>query len=299
MSTKKSGLGKGLNAILSNSTGDATGKITAPVNNIAEIPISNIIANTFQPRTHFDEYELAELAKSIQLHGIIQPITVRKLGHDQFELISGERRTRAARLAGLSTIPAYVRIADDQAMLEMALIENIHRVDLNPIEISLSYKRLIEECSLTQEEVSERVGKKRTTVTNYLRLLKLPERIQLALKNNDITMGHARPLITIEDEEVQISVLEDILQGDYTVRQVEDLIKAYQKPSKKDENQTTKAKKEVKFDVEEWQRRFDTINTNKKVKISGKSNGKATVTLPIENETDLLKIYEWLESVSF
>jgi len=226
--SKKPALGRGLSALLENAKTDITTKAidNAPVlGSVSNIPISAIETNPFQPRTEFEEVALNELAQSIKEHGIIQPITVRKLGYDKYQIISGERRFRAAQLAGLTEIPAFIRVANDQQMLEMALIENIQREDLNPIDIALSYQRLMDECKLTQEEVSKRVGKQRSTVANYLRLLKLPAPIQKALKENAITMGHARALINIENEDKQLALFALILEQDLSVREVEELAK--------------------------------------------------------------------------
>ncbi|MCB9262617.1 MAG: ParB/RepB/Spo0J family partition protein [Flavobacteriales bacterium] len=225
---KRNALGKGLGALLTDDENAAEGINELSPSSVAMIPLTNIVANPFQPRLEFEDESLTELAESILVHGVIQPITVRKVGYDKFELISGERRTRASIIAGLDKIPAYVRLANDQEMLEMALIENIQREDLNAIEISLSYKRLLDECGLKQEELGERVGKKRSTVNNYLRLLKLPEGIQRALQHNEISMGHARALITIEDEDVQLFIAKKIAAEDLSVRKVEDMVKQYQ-----------------------------------------------------------------------
>lgn len=218
-------LGRGLSALLEDSNTDITGVEPNALHSIAEINISQIIANPFQPRVEFDDEALNELAESIKVHGIIQPITVRKIGYEQYEIISGERRTRASILAGLTKIPAFIRLANDQQMLEMALIENIQRENLNAIEIALSYKRLIDECSLKQEELGERVGKQRSTVNNYLRLLKLPEQIQLAIKDGSLMMGHARALVNIENEEIQLAIFNAAVQGSLSVRQVEELVR--------------------------------------------------------------------------
>ena len=193
------------------------------VNSVSVIGISQVQTNPFQPRTNFEENALQELSDSIKQHGIIQPITVRKLGYDTYQLISGERRFRASQMAGLVEIPAYIRVADDQAMLEMALVENIQREDLDPIEVSLSYKRLIDECNLTQEQLSEKVGKQRSTVTNFLRLLKLPAAIQKALRDREISMGHARALINIDNEDRQLAIFAMAIEQDFSVRQIEDL----------------------------------------------------------------------------
>jgi ParB family chromosome partitioning protein len=224
---KKPALGRGLSALLENARTDITSKHMgegAPtVNSVSTIKIKSIEANPFQPRTNFEETALQELSDSIKQHGIIQPLTVRKLGYDRYQLISGERRFRASQLAGLTDVPAYIRVADDQAMLEMALVENIQREDLDPIEVSLSYKRLIDECDLTQEQLSEKVGKQRSTVTNFLRLLKLPAPIQKALRDREITMGHAKALINIDNEDRQLAIFALALEQDLSVRQIEDL----------------------------------------------------------------------------
>lgn len=223
---KRNALGKGLGALLENADTDITsGSKHRSPNSVALIPINSVIANPFQPRTEFEQQALDELSESIQVHGIIQPITVRKIGVDKFELISGERRTRAAILAGLSEIPAYIRLANDQEMLEMALIENIQREDLNAIEVSLSYQRLLEECGLKQEELGQRVGKKRSTVNNYLRLLKLPDEIQLAIRDAMIGMGHARALISIDDPKTQARIFDRTVKEQLSVRQVEALVR--------------------------------------------------------------------------
>ena len=238
--SKKKALGRGLSALLSDSSPDDRLEVDSLPHNIAqaesrshaspsgmtEIPIDAIEVNPFQPRSHFDQDALMELAESIKVHGIIQPITVRKLAHNQFQLISGERRFQASKLADLSTIPAYVRAANDQQMLEMALIENIQRENLNAIEIALSYQRLMSECSLKQDELGERVGKNRTTVTNYLRLLKLPPDIQIAVRDNRLSMGHARAIINVEDADKQLYIFKKTLDEDLSVRKVEDLVRS-------------------------------------------------------------------------
>jgi ParB family transcriptional regulator, chromosome partitioning protein len=223
MDGKRKALGKGLNALLTDATTDITGKVPAPLNATSEIEIAEIEANPFQPRDDFDDLE--DLVQSIKTYGIIQPVVVRKIGYGKYQLIAGERRTRAAIRAGLKTIPAYIRLSDDQGMLEMSLVENLFRHDLNPIEISLGYKRLIEECNLTQDEVARKFRINRTNVTNFLRLLKLPEELQLALKNKQISIGHARPLITIEDKNTQLDLLNQIIVKELSVRQVEEMIK--------------------------------------------------------------------------
>ncbi|MCX8144127.1 MAG: ParB/RepB/Spo0J family partition protein [Bacteroidia bacterium] len=284
--SKKPALGRGLSALLENAKTDITTKATdnAPVlGSVSNIPISAIETNPFQPRTEFEEVALNELAQSIKEHGIIQPITVRKLGYDKYQIISGERRFRAAQLAGLTEIPAFIRVANDQQMLEMALIENIQREDLNPIEIALSYQRLMDECKLTQEEVSKRVGKQRSTVANYLRLLKLPAPIQKALKENAITMGHARSLINIENEDKQLALFALILEQDLSVREVEELAKGAKlnyKPKVKRE--TTPLSIEEKLIFGQLKERFDRFVEYKK---NAKGGGK--IILNFSNEDDL------------
>lgn len=230
--SKKKALGRGLSALLSDSAEDERldVDVTTPAgthkvvsDSINEILLSEIETNPFQPRQHFDQEALKELSESINVHGIIQPVTVRRFARNQYQLISGERRFQASKLAGLTTIPAYVRTADDQQMLEMALIENIQRENLNPIEISLSYQRLISECNLKQEELGERVGKNRSTVTNYLRLLKLPPDIQIALRDHRLSMGHARAIINVENPDSQLYIFKKTLAEDLSVRKVEEL----------------------------------------------------------------------------
>jgi ParB family chromosome partitioning protein len=226
MATKKRALGRGLSALLENANTDITSKYSTADSHVAgsisEIEISSITANPFQPRKQFSVEALQELVDSIKIHGVIQPITVRKIGNDQFQLISGERRFRACALAGLSAVPAYVKIANDQSMLEMALIENIQRENLDPIEVAISYERLINECELTQEEMADRVGKSRTSVTNFLRLLKLPDEIKKGLQERKLSMGHARALLGIDDEKKMMKLYHSILENNLSVRKVEE-----------------------------------------------------------------------------
>jgi ParB family transcriptional regulator, chromosome partitioning protein len=235
--SKKKALGRGLSALLSDSPEDDKLEVEIPIgvstpavaepkkNGIDEIPVEEIEVNPFQPRTHFDQDALLELSESIAVHGIIQPITVRRLAPHQYQLISGERRFQASKLAGLKTIPAYIRSADDQQMLEMALIENIQRENLNAIEIALSYQRLISECNLKQEELGDRVGKNRATVTNYLRLLKLPPDIQIAVRDNKLSMGHARAIINVENPDQQLYIFKKTVNDELSVRKVEELVR--------------------------------------------------------------------------
>jgi ParB family chromosome partitioning protein len=294
MSTvKRNALGKGLTALLQDNKTDVLGKNPVPANNIAEINISDIEANPFQPRQEFEEDALEELAESIKLHGIIQPITVRKVGNGKYEIISGERRTRASIRAGLKTIPAYVRVANDQTMLEMALIENIQRENLNAIEIAQSYKRLMEECKINQEELGSRVGKNRTTVTNYLRLLKLPEEIQIALRDAQITMGHARALINVDDKAIQLEILDDIIDHELSVRRVEELVKE-KTSAPKFVPLKEKAAKVNGAELSAWEQRFSSL-IDKKIKIKQKQGGKGEIVIPFKSEEDLHSLVSLLE----
>ena len=231
MNTKKPALGRGLSALLENANTDITSTRSDDSRNlptagsIASILINQIEANPFQPRTHFEKEALVDLTNSIKEHGIIQPITVRKIGYDKYQIISGERRFKASQIAGLKEIPVYVRIANDQTMLEMAIVENMQRQDLNPIEISLSYQRLIDECNLTQEKLSERIGKSRSAVTNFLRLLNLPSAVQAGLRDAKITMGHAKALLSFKTEKEVLAAYNDILDNNLSVRGIEEKTK--------------------------------------------------------------------------
>jgi ParB family transcriptional regulator, chromosome partitioning protein len=305
MSTKRNALGKGLSALLENANTDITtknklegeGKV---VGAIANIEIAQIETNPFQPRTQFDVDALNELAGSIKEHGIIQPITVRKLGYDKFQLISGERRFRASQLAGLTSVPAYIRIANDQAMLEMALVENIQREQLDAIEVAISYKRLIDECNLTQEQLSQKVSKQRSTITNYLRLLKLPVEIQLAIRNGDLTMGHARALINIENEDRQLDIYNQIVLNNLSVRDVENLVRGVKTeipasaPSK-DPSKKPAEKGVLTFEqqqiVEDLRAAFNT-----KVVINRDPKGKGKIVIPFRSDNDLRRILDLLDA---
>ncbi len=230
---KKKALGRGLSALLDNAETEnprkeLSGDYSAEY--IAQVPVDQIEPNPFQPRSHFDENELRELAGSIQEHGIIQPLTIRKIGHHKYQLISGERRLMASKIAGLSQVPVYVRLANDEQMLEMALVENIQREDLNPLEIAISFQRLLEECRIKQEDLSQKVGKDRSTISNYIRLLKLPGEIQVAVRDNLITMGHARAIINVPDEQSQLLILKKILERKSSVREVEEMVRNMGKP---------------------------------------------------------------------
>jgi len=278
-------LGRGLSALLENADTDITAVEHKALHSIADIEIRQIVANAFQPRTDFDQEALEELCESIKVHGIIQPITVRKIGYEQYELISGERRTRASILAGKNKIPAYIRLADDQQMLEMALIENIQRENLNAIEIALSYKRLLDECGLKQEELGERVGKKRTTVNNYLRLLRLPDEIQLSIKNGEIMMGHARALVNVENPERQSAIFRSAVTSSLSVRQVEEIVR-----NEKENPEGTHSKAAAKyFDFTEYinhkkeiEKRLDTD-----VRFKSRSNDNGTIIISFSSKEQL------------
>lgn len=298
MSNKRSVLGKGLSALLENAETDVTHKAgelqneSAVVGSVAQIPLELIEANPFQPRTEFDAEALSELAASIREQGIIQPITVRKLGYDKYQIISGERRFRASQMVGLKTLPAYIRIANDQGMLEMALVENIQRRDLNPLEVSLSYKRLIDECSLTQEEMSERVGKSRSSVTNFLRLLKLPPEIQAAIRDNRITMGHARAILGVDDVAKQLLIFREITSKQLSVRDVEAL--AREKGNKTPEK---KRKEELKDPLSfEFNKIQNILSSHfgSKIQLQRSKNGSGKIVIPYNNDEDLNRILELL-----
>jgi ParB family chromosome partitioning protein len=298
--SKKRALGRGLSALLSDSENERSEvDITSPAaaavapprpGNLDEIPLEEIETNPFQPRQHFDQEGLNELAESIKVHGIIQPITVRKLAERQYQLISGERRFQASKIAGLKTLPVYLRTANDQQMLEMALIENIQRENLNPIEISLSYQRLISECNLKQEELGERVGKNRTTVANYLRLLKLPPDIQIALRDNRISMGHARAIINIDDTASQLYIFKKIISDDLSVRAVESMARELiQGPTAVVEGKPTGAPKEIHQLQSRLSSHFGT-------KVTVKSDGKkGDIRIPFLSVEDLNRILDILK----
>lgn len=296
MSKNKRVLGRGLSALLENDDTDITNNQikretkTEAAGSVAMISIGQIEANPFQPRTKFEEEALNDLSNSIATLGIIQPVTVRKLGYNKYQLISGERRFRASQLAGLEEIPAYIRIANDQAMLEMALVENIQRADLDAIEVAISYQRLIDECKLTQEELSHRVGKKRSTVANYLRLLKLPAEIQNAIVDKTLTMGHARALINLKDTATQLKMFNEILQNELSVRQTEELVKE-RKPSK-----TVKKAAPVPLSFHEQKMKADLsefFQTTVKLQRNDEETGK--IVIPFESQDHLLRIMELLD----
>ncbi len=282
--TKKIALGRGLGALID----DADMEKIKSVGSINEIDVNLIETNPFQPRTSMDEESLRELASSIRELGIIQPVTVRQIQDNRYQLITGERRYKAAILAGLTSIPAYIRTANDQNLLELALVENIQREDLDAIEVAISYKRLMEECNLTQENMSERVGKKRSTIANYLRLLKLPAEIQLGLKQNKLSMGHARALITIEDPHVQIELYYRIEKEDLSVRQTEDLVRRSQQ-----NNEVIEQRKEKKEKIlQDFTRLEEHLSRyfNAPVQFRLNEKGKGKIVIPFNSTDDLERI---------
>ncbi len=294
---KKSALGKGLGALLSHSDTDITSKSditgTASVSgSVASISLEKIETNPFQPRTDFEVQALNELSESIRQQGIIQPITVRKLGYDRYQIISGERRFRASKLAGLEVIPAYIRIANDQAMLEMALVENIQRENLNPIEIGISYKRLIDECNLSQEELADKVGKDRSTVTNYMRLLKLPPKIQAAIRDGQLTMGHARAIINVDDIGVQLKIYDEIITNNLSVRKVEELVRLYS--GKKGKGGRPGKSESLGYEYKNIQDRLAGFyETKVELKTGAKGTGK--IVLSYYSVDDLNRLLDMLE----
>jgi ParB family chromosome partitioning protein len=291
--TRKQALGRGLSALLKDPENDiqsASDKnADKVVGNIIELDLDNIEVNPFQPRSNFNDESLQELATSIRELGVIQPITVRKLDFNKYQLVSGERRFRASRLVGLKTVPAYIRIANDQESLEMALVENIQRQDLDPIEIALSYQRLIDEINLTQEKLSDRVGKKRSTIANYLRLLKLDPIIQTGMRDGFLSMGHGRALVNVDNKKDQIALYEKIVGQNLSVRETENAVKAYHStntdttPSKEKSKTTTPAF--ISNGVKEL---ADKLSVGVNIKTTGKSAGK--ITIPFKSEEEFLRI---------
>jgi ParB family chromosome partitioning protein len=295
--TKKQALGRGLSALLKDPSNDIKSvedkNADKVIGNIVELNLNVIEVNPFQPRTNFNEETLHELASSIKELGVIQPITVRKLGFDNYQLVSGERRFRASKLIGLETIPAYIRIANDQESLEMALVENIQRQDLDPIEIALSYQRLIDEVNLTQEQMSDRVGKKRSTIANYLRLLKLDPIIQTGMRDGFISMGHGRAIITIEDQNIQLNIYENILSNKLSVRDTEALVRNINTPQETSEEPITNQGNEenpqlpefVKKGIKEFSEYF-----GHKIDVKVSKNGKGKITIPFHSEEDFKRL---------
>ncbi len=294
---KKKSLGKGLSALLEDSGTDITSKYQKDgdrtIGSVSEIDIGSVQPNPFQPRRSFDEEALAELADSVKEHGVIQPITVRKMGYDQYQIISGERRFRAAQEAGLQSIPAHIKVADDQTMLEMALVENLQRENLDAIEVAVSYRRLIEECNETQESVSKKVGKKRATVTNYLRLLKLPEAIQESIRQGELSMGHARALINLEDDELRLRLHRRIIDEGLSVRKTEEAIQKLQDQSSQG---ATQKKKRPSLSSKE-RAYLDTLSERlgEGVDLKKDRSGKGRIVIDYGSEEELDRIIDALE----
>lgn len=282
---KKNALGRGLGALIE---GVEKEVLERKVEANMDISVDSIEANPFQPRTTFDEQSLDELASSIKKLGIVQPLTVRDAGNGKYQLIAGERRLRAARLAGLTRVPAYVRTADDQAMLELALVENIQREDLDAVEVAISFQRLIEECRLTQEQLSDRVGKQRSTISNYLRLLKLPAEIQLGIKNKHLMMGHARTLVNIEDPKQQINVYYKIIDGELSVRQAEEVVRHLQTEKIKDPEKIERKRKLN----EDFLQLSEHLNKLLSAKVNFRINekGKGKIVIAFESPEEMERI---------
>lgn len=300
---RKTGLGRGLSALLDDSdainppksnSSDLLGENKKEVkvgNSIGNVNISDVETNPFQPRTEFDQVALNELSESIKVQGLIQPITVRVKENGGYQLISGERRLRASKLAGLTEIAAYIRLANDQQMLEMALIENIQRENLNSIEVALSFQRMMEECNLKQEQLGDRVGKNRSTVTNYLRLLKLPPAIQISIRDGKISMGHARALISVESTEDQLFIHNEIIDKGLSVRKVEELVRNL---SNLPASKPAKKAAPISFEYQKLQREL-TSKFSTRVKLKVSENGKGAIEIPFGSEDDLSRILELLD----
>ncbi len=293
--TKKQALGRGLSALLKDPSNDISSvqdkNANKVIGNIVELDLDTIEFNPFQPRTNFNEETIRELASSIRELGVIQPITVRKLGFNKYQLVSGERRFRASKLIGLQTIPSYIRIANDQESLEMALVENIQRQDLDPIEIALSYQRLIDEINLTQEQMSERVGKKRSTIANYLRLLKLDPIIQTGMRDGFISMGHGRSIINIDDQSAQLAIYEKIITNKLSVRDTEALVRHYQSDSIVKAPEKKELPKFIKKGVKEFSEYF-----GHKIIVRVSKDGKGKITIPFHSEEDFNRIIKLVQS---
>lgn len=287
--SKKPVLGRGLGALIDSN--DSIVRNAAPNSIKNEIDINEIEVNPWNPRSHFDEEALNELAISIKQLGVIQPITLRKISENRYQIISGERRYRASKIAGLEKIPAYVRDAEDDTMLELALVENIQREDLDDIEVAISYQRLIDECHLTQEGMAERIGKKRSSIANHLRLLKLPAEIQLAIREKQITMGHAKAIISIEDKAVQMMIFEQILRHDYNVRKTEEVVRNLSEISEKPK---TKVQPSLSEEYEFLKLRLsEHFKTN--IQFARTSSGAGKITIPFRTDEELEKIMAILD----
>ena len=294
MATKKKALGRGLSALMEDASREEVKEIAATMN---EVSVDDVEVNPFQPRKEFDDDSLNELAESISKNGIIQPITVRALESGSFQLVTGERRLRASKIAGLESIPAYIRTVDDQGLLEMALVENIQREDLNAIEIAISYQRLMDECSLTQQVLSERVGKKRSTITNYVRLLKLPPEIQLGIREKKISMGHARALINIENPKSQVQIYNRIVEEGLSVRKTEEVVRDLNEQPQKAEKVKNKIKNEL---PEEYVQLKDHLSKHFDSKIDFRRNpkGDGKIIISFKSDEDLERILGILDNFS-
>ena len=292
--TKKNALGRGLGALIDGVEKEVLERKVEPNMDIA---VDSIDGNPFQPRSHFDEQSLDELAASIKKLGIVQPLTVRETAGGRYQLIAGERRLRAARLAGLTHVPAYIRTADDQAMLELALVENIQREDLDAMEVAISFQRLIEECRVTQEQLSDRVGKQRSTISNYLRLLRLPAEIQLGIRNKSIMMGHARTLVNIENPKAQMDVYYSIIDGELSVRQVEELVRSLQSKTIKDPVKTER-KKKLNEDFKQLSEHLDRIFSTK-INFRINEQGKGKIVIPFENPEEMERILGLFDRLNY
>ena len=297
--SKKEALGKGIRSLLQNidtdlkQTAGALGeKVVVAATGMERIPLDQIVTNPKQPRRDFDEVSLQELSQSIKLHDVIQPITVAKITHKKFQLVAGERRLRASKLAGLKDIPAYIRQVNDQELLELALLENLQRENLNAIEVGLSYKRLMEECTLTQEQVADRMGKERSTVTNYIRLLKLPPDIQVAVRNGQLSMGHARVLTGVENVENQLFLYNEILRNGLSVRQTEELARRINQADKNHPHRSVKLKLPPAF-----QKIQDKLATHfsTKVKLDRGKSGKGSILIEFYSDEELDSILEKID----
>jgi len=303
--TNKMQIGKGIRALLSNIEERGTAPTGEELKELSretlEIPVDAIEINPFQPRTDFDQESLEELAQSIRVHGIIQPLTIRRMSENSYQLIAGERRLRAARMAGLKSVPAFIRVADDQGMLEMAIVENIQRADLNAMEMAFSLQRLIDECKLTHEQLSQRVGKQRSTITNFLRLLKLPPQIQQSLRKDDISMGHARSIAGLDEISSQLMVLGEILSKDLSVRETERLVAKYLNKGKDPNGQKpTKPKagsaKSNSADLNQIQQQLRSM-LGVQVVLHYKDNGSGNIQIPFKSDKELNYILDLMEGI--
>lgn len=300
--SKKHALGRGLGALISDADEvKVVNKSNARSTGLSEIVIADIEVNPFQPRTQFDEEALSELAASIKQIGIVQPITVRELSSGGYQIIAGERRYRASMLAGKDRIPAYVRTVDDDSMLEMALVENIQRENLDAIEVAISYQQLIDECNLTQEQLSEKVGKKRATVANYLRLLRLPADVQMGIRDKVISMGHARALLGLGDSETQLMVFNQIIKYDFSVRRVEEVVRELNNPISQEEKKQKEIEKaenkKLKAEFSDLQKKLAShFSTKVQLKCTTKGDGK--IVIPFKSDKDLERILSVLDSMN-